>query len=36
MDLANIITGKRRRADVTYAAPAPLEENNVDEVDDDE
>ena len=37
MDLSNIITGKRRRADVTYApAPAPLEENNVDEVDDDE
>ena len=37
MDLSNIITGKRRRADVTYApAPAPLEENNVDDVDDDE
>ena len=36
MDLSNIITGKRRRADVTYApAPAPLEENNVDEVDED-
>ena len=34
MDLSNIITGKRRRADVSYAAP--LEENNVDEVDDDE
>ena len=35
MDLSNIITGKRRRADVTYApAPAPLEENN--SVDDDE
>ena len=36
MDLSNIITGKRRRADVTYApAPAPLEENNVDGVDED-
>ena len=36
MDLSNIITGKRRRANVTYApAPAPLEENNVDEVDED-
>ena len=34
MDLSNIITGKRRRADVSYAAP--LEENNVDDVDDDE
>ena len=34
MDLSNIITGKRRRAEVSYAAP--LEENNVDEVDDDE
>ena len=34
MDLSNIITGKRRRADVAYAAP--LEENNVDDVDDDE
>ena len=34
MDLSNIITGKRRRADISYAAP--LEENNVDEVDDDE
>ena len=34
MDLSNIITGKRRRADVTYApAPAPLEENN--SVDED-
>ena len=36
MDLSNIITGKRRRANVTYApAPAPLEENNVDGVDED-
>ena len=34
MDLSNIITGKRRRADISYAAP--LEENNVDDVDDDE
>ena len=34
LDQSNIITGKRRRADVSYAAP--LEENNVDEVDDDE
>ena len=34
MDLSNIITGKRRRAEVSYAAP--LEENNVDDVDDDE
>ena len=34
MDLSNIITGKRHRADVTYApAPAPLEENN--SVDED-
>ena len=36
LDQSNIITGKRRRADVSYAAAAPLEENNVDEVDDDE
>ena len=34
LDQSNIITGKRRRADVSYAAP--LEENNVDDVDDDE
>ena len=34
LDQSNIITGKRRRADISYAAP--LEENNVDEVDDDE
>ena len=34
LDQSNIITGKRRRNDVSYAAP--LEENNVDEVDDDE
>ena len=36
MDLSNIITGKRRRNDVSYAPAAPLEENNVDDVDDDE
>ena len=37
MDLSKIIPGTRRRADVTSApAPAPLEENNVDDVDDDE
>ena len=34
LDQSNIITGKRRRADISYAAP--LEENNVDDVDDDE
>ncbi len=36
LDQSNIITGKRRRADVSYAPAAPLEENNVDDVDDDE
>ena len=34
LDQSNIITGKRRRADISYAAPP--EENHVDEVDDDE
>ena len=34
LDQSNIITDKRRRADISYAAP--LEENNVDDVDDDE
>ena len=36
LDQSNIITGKRRRNDVSYAPAAPLEKNNVDEVDDDE